>query len=64
MMSLEEIREALGGVRLEVVAAETGLSYGTVRMIRSGIASNPTLRTLQLLSDWITKNASVGQAAR
>jgi hypothetical protein len=55
MMTLDEIQEGLAAHRLEVVAADTGLSYGTVRRYASGIVTNPPLRNVQLLSEWLAK---------
>jgi hypothetical protein len=63
MMSPEEIREALRAHRLEVVAAETGLAYNTVRRYASGVVIDPPLSTLTALSEWLTANAGRETAA-
>lgn len=54
-MSLEKIREKLKDHRLEVVAAETGLSYNTVRRYAAGIVTTPPLESVQLISGWLSK---------
>ena len=57
MLSLDEIRDRLADRRLVLVAKLTGLSYGTLRNLRNPEYSNPTLRTIKLLSDYLTKAA-------
>lgn len=52
-MDLETIQNALRSHRLEVVAAETGLSYPTVRRYVDGKVTQPPLDTMQRLSDWL-----------
>lgn len=55
MRSIEEIRRALQGHRLEVVAAETGLSYNTVRRYAAGVVVSPPLESVQRLSEWLAR---------
>lgn len=62
MKSMEEIREALGRHRLEVVAAETGLSYNTVRRYAAGIPTRPPLESMQRLSEWLAKQETTAEA--
>lgn len=58
MRTVDEITEALAapGVRLEEVAAETGLSFNTVRLYAKGkAAANPRFSSIRLLSEWLDK---------
>lgn len=55
MKTIEEIQEGLQAHRLEVVAAETGLSYGTLRRYAAGYPKRPAFDTIQRLSDWLEK---------
>lgn len=52
IMTLEEVREALKDRRLIVVAAETNLSYPTIKAILDGRTS-PKYETVKLLSDYL-----------
>jgi hypothetical protein len=52
IMTLEEVRAALRDRRLTVVAAETNLSYPTVKSIFDGTTS-PRYETVKLLSDYL-----------
>jgi hypothetical protein len=52
IMTLEEVREALRDRRLVVVAAETNLSYPTIKAILDGRTS-PKYETVKLLSDYL-----------
>lgn len=61
-LSMDEIRKALQGHRLEVVAAETGLSYNTVRRYASGVVVNPPMESVQRLSDWLTRQEKAAEA--
>lgn len=56
MKSLEEIRVALQQVRLEVVAADTGLSFHTLSRYAKGKVSDPPMDSIQRISDWIENN--------
>lgn len=53
MLTLEEMRERLLDRRVDIVAANTGLSYPTVRRIRAGAKISPQYRTMKLLSDYL-----------
>lgn len=53
MMEIEEIRRSLSDRRLDIVAEATGLSANTIGRIRDGKATNPTLKTLLVLSDYL-----------
>lgn len=64
MKTLEEIKEGLADHRLEVVAAETGLSYGTVRRYAAGIPTRPAYDTVQLLSEWLEAHTGKTKGVR
>jgi transcriptional regulator with XRE-family HTH domain len=49
MTELERIRAALKDRRLSIVAASTGLSEPTIRVIRDG-GGNPTAATIEKLA--------------
>lgn len=55
MRNLNLIKEALQTVRLEEVAAGTGLSYFTLLRYRKGTVTRPPLETVQLISDWLDR---------
>ena len=50
MLTLEDIRRRLRGETITDVSEATGLHYNTVRYIRDGTQSNPTLRVMAALS--------------
>lgn len=50
MMTIDQIRTALKGANASQVSRATGLSYNTIRNIRNGHHTNPTIRVLQVLS--------------
>ncbi len=52
MLSLEDIRRRLRGETITDVSEATGLHYNTVRYIRDGRQSNPTLRVMAALSSY------------
>jgi transcriptional regulator with XRE-family HTH domain len=62
MRDMEQIRRELQDHRLEVVAAETGLSYNTVRRYATGVVTNPPLESVQLLSGWLDKQGAPASA--
>lgn len=62
MKGLNEIQKALALHRLEVVAAETGLSYNTVRRYATGVVVSPPLESVQRLSDWLSNHEAVARA--
>ena len=57
LMSVEEIREALKDRRLDIVSEATGINTNTLGFIRRGEHDNPTLATLQKLSDYFTSTS-------
>lgn len=63
MRTVEEIRKGLEGVRLEVVAAETGLSYGTVRRYARGVETSSRTVSIRLLSDWLDAQERLAETA-
>lgn len=54
MMTLEEIRAALGDRILVRVARNTGISRGTLWAIREGRMDNPNYETIKTLSDYLS----------
>ena len=54
MKTLDEIRALLQDRRINKVADATGLHRNTITEIRDGIQTNPTLRVMLLLSDYLT----------
>lgn len=54
MKTLDEIRALLQDRRIDKVAKATGLHRNTVTEIRDGMQTNPTLRVMLLLSDYLT----------
>ena len=55
MLPLEEIAARLKDRRPYMVAKETGLTPITISSIRDGVQQNPTQKTMQKLSDYLTK---------
>ena len=53
MLKLETIRSLLQDRRPNAVSEATGLSYGTIKAIRDGENTNPTLNVMQALSDYL-----------
>jgi transcriptional regulator with XRE-family HTH domain len=53
MLELSKIREALMDRNLARVAEKTGIHANTLRNIRSGANTNPTLLTLQRISEYL-----------
>jgi len=53
MQEYEWIRSALHDRRISVVAQKTGLSEPTVRAIRDNPDCNPTISTLEKLSNYL-----------
>jgi transcriptional regulator with XRE-family HTH domain len=52
MMALAHIRWCLEDRKLDVVSAKTGVHRNTLSAIRDGRNENPTLRTLEALSEY------------
>ena len=53
VLTLNEIRARLVDRRLSIVAKRCGLSRTTVAEISSGVAENPRMKTVILLSDYL-----------
>ena len=61
MLPLEDICRRLRGETITDVSEATGLHYNTVRFIRDGRQSNPTLRVMVALSRYFKeKDAKEG----
>mgnify|MGYP001765206823 FL=1 len=58
MLSIEEMRELLKDRNASVIASITGLSAATIRDIKEGRNTNPTMTTAQKLSDYLTRKAA------
>jgi DNA-binding Xre family transcriptional regulator len=54
MLTLDDIKRLLADRRLDIVSSATGVHRNTLAAIRDGKNDNPTLRTLQSLSDYLT----------
>lgn len=52
MLRLEKIQRLLADRRLDIVSSATSISRTTLAAIRDGRSENPTLRTMQRLSDY------------
>ena len=55
MLTLQQISTKLKDRRINKVADATGLHRNTITEIRDGIQTNPTLRVMMLLSDYLTR---------
>lgn len=53
MMTLDEIKRLLADRRLDIVSSATAVNRNTLAQIRDGKNQNPTLRTMQRLSDYL-----------
>ncbi len=62
LKTVEEIQQGLRSHRAEIVAAETGLHYNTVRKYAGGRVLRPSLETVQRLSGWLEKQEAVAGA--
>ncbi len=58
MLSIEEMRELLQDRNASAIASITGLSAATIRDIKEGRNTNPTMTTAQKLSDYLTRKAA------
>ena len=50
---LKDIVKRLQDRNLTVVSENTGISYNTLKNIRDGINTNPTINTLETISDYL-----------
>ena len=53
MLTLGQIRELLDDRKLDIVSEKTGLHRNTLAAIRDGRNDNPTLKTIEALSDYL-----------
>lgn len=53
MLDLPTIRDALADRNLARVAQKTGIHANTLRNIRTGVNTNPTLATLERISNYL-----------
>ena len=60
VLTLNEIRARLVDRRLSIVAKRCGLSRTTVAEISSGVAENPRMKTVILLSDYLLNGGENG----
>jgi len=58
MLSIEQMRELLQDRNASAIASITGLSAATIRDIKEGRNTNPTMTTAQKLSDYLTRKAA------
>ncbi len=58
MLTIEEMRELLQDRNASAIASITGLSAATIRDIKEGRNTNPTMTTAQKLSDYLTRKAA------
>jgi hypothetical protein len=56
LLSLEQIRSALADRKISAVATATGLHANTLHQLKKGLNLNPSLRTLTILSDYLTRH--------
>lgn len=55
---LEWVRASLADRRPKFVSDKTGLSVATITAIRDGKNDNPTIATLQKLTDYLTQTGA------
>jgi hypothetical protein len=63
MRTLDEMQKELRKHRLEVVAADTGLAYNTVRRYATAVVKDPPHRCMELLNDWLDAQETKAGAA-
>lgn len=56
MITLDEIVKRLKDRRIDMVCEKTGLSRPTVHSVRTGKNTNPSLKTMQALSDYLQEH--------
>ena len=54
MLTLDQIRSALRDRRIDIIADATGLHRNTISKVRDNPNSNPSLRVMKALSDYLT----------
>lgn len=50
---LKDVVERLQDRNLTVVSEKTGVSYNTLKNIRDGVNTNPTINTLETISNYL-----------
>jgi transcriptional regulator with XRE-family HTH domain len=61
MLNTDEIRRALHDRQVSTVADHTGVNRNTILNIKKGTHTNPTAKTIKLLSDYLAPvHPSVG----
>lgn len=53
---LDELRKRLNGHNLSQVSRDTGVAYMTVYLIATGAHTNPTIKTLDKLWNYLNAN--------
>jgi hypothetical protein len=61
MLTLDEIRKRLQDRSIPYVAAQTGLSYNTIRDIRNKADANPTYNVLSALNSYFERAKDVAK---
>lgn len=59
MLNLQQLKALLQDRKLSSVAEATGLHPNTLREIKDGINTNPTLRTMEALNSYFTSDVHV-----
>jgi DNA-binding Xre family transcriptional regulator len=54
LLTLDHIKRLLSDRRLDVVSRATGVHRNTLAAIRDGKNTNPTLKTIEALSDYLS----------
>lgn len=57
MLTLDQIKRMLEDRRIDIVSERTGVNRNTIASIKSGHHDNPTLNTMQRLSDYLEGSA-------
>lgn len=60
MLTIEQVRRALGDRNLKQVAERAGLHYNTVRAIARGENENPSYETMRALARYIEDTSPFG----
>ena len=53
MLNLEQIKEKLQDRKLMVVSEKTGVHYNTLKNILDGKNTNPTIRVIEAISNYL-----------
>lgn len=57
-MTLDQVVAALQTANLSYLSRVTGLHYNTIRRIKAGLNTNPTLHTMQTLSKHLRRSSN------